>query len=324
MTKAIQVSKTGGPEVLEFVDIDVPKPAAGEVRLRHTAIGLNFIDVYFRTGLYPAPQLPFVPGMEGAGEVLELGEGVDHLSVGDRVAYAGAMGSYCQERSMDASKLVKIPDGVSDDEAASMMLQGMTARYLLRATFPVEKHHTILFHAAAGGVGTIAGQWARHLGATIIGTVGSDEKAELAKQNGYDHVINYQTENFVERVKEITDGAGCDVVYDSVGKDTFPDSLDCLKMRGMWATFGQSSGPLPDINLAILSQKGSLVATRPTLFHYIATRELLEETANDLFAVVKSGAVKIAVNQTYDLENAEQAHRDLEGRKTTGSTILKP
>ncbi len=324
MVSTIEVANTGGPEVLKLKERAIDAPGKGEALVRHTAIGLNFIDVYFRTGLYPPPQLPFTPGMEGAGEVVALGDGVDHLAVGDRVAYAGPIGAYSSERVIDASVLVKVRDGISSDTAAAMMLKGMTARYLLRATFDVSPGQTILFHAAAGGVGLIAGQWAKHLGATVIGTAGSPEKIELAKQNGYDHVINYQTESFTDRVMEITDGKGCDVVYDSVGKDTFPGSLDCLKMRGMWVSFGQSSGPLPEVNLGILAQKGSLFATRPTLFNYIATRNLLEETANDLFDVVSSGVVSIPIDQTYDLKDAEQAHRDLENRKTTGCTILRP
>ena len=325
MTKAIEVSEIGGPEVLKLVDRDVAKPGAGEISVRHTAIGINFIDVYFRTGLYPAPQMPFTPGMEGAGEVVEVGDGVTDLKVGDRVAYAAAPpGAYAEVRNIEATKVVKVPEGVSDDTAAAMMLKGMTARYLLRATFKVEAGHTILFHAAAGGVGLIAGQWAKSLGATVIGTAGSPEKIELAKANGYDHVINYNTENFVDRVMEITDGAKCDVVYDSVGKDTFPGSLDCLKPRGLWASFGQSSGALPEINLGILAQKGSLFATRPTLFNYISAPEDLQDTANDLFDVVAAGKVNIAINQTYPLADAAQAHIDLEARKTVGCSLLKP
>ena len=325
MTKAIEVSEIGGPEVLKLVDRDVAKPGAGEISVRHTAIGINFIDVYFRTGLYPAPQMPFTPGMEGAGEVVEVGDGVTDLKVGDRVAYAAAPpGAYAEVRNIEATKVVKVPEGVSDDTAAAMMLKGMTARYLLRATFKVEAGHTILFHAAAGGVGLIAGQWAKSLGATVIGTAGSPEKIELAKANGYDHVINYNTENFVDRVMEITDGAKCDVVYDSVGKDTFPGSLDCLKPRGLWASFGQSSGALPEINLGILAQKGSLFVTRPTLFNYISTPEDLQDTANDLFDVVAAGKVNIAINQTYPLADAAQAHIDLEARKTVGCSLLKP
>ena len=324
MTKAIQITETGGADVLRFVDVEVAAPGKGEIRLRHTAIGLNYIDVYFRTGLYPAPHMPFIPGMEGAGVVEAVGEGVDFLNVGDRVAYAGPIGSYSQERVIAADKVVKIPEGVDDQTAAAVMLQGMTARYLLRATYRVKAGDTILFHAAAGGVGLLAGQWAKHLGATVIGTAGSAEKIKLAEANGYDHVINYRDEDFVERVRDITDGKGCEVVYDSVGKDTFPGSLDCLKSRGLWASFGQSSGALPEVNLAILAQKGSLFATRPTLFNYIATRPELEETANDLFAVIQSGAVKAHVNQTYPLADAGQAHRDLETRKTVGSTVLIP
>ncbi|NKB53285.1 MAG: NADPH:quinone reductase [Rhizobiaceae bacterium] len=325
MSRLIEVAEIGGPEVLKLVERDVASPSANQITIRQTAIGINFIDVYFRTGLYPAPHLPFTPGMEGAGEVIETGEDVSNLKAGDRVAYAAApVGAYAEVRNIEASKVVKIPDNISDDTAAAMMLKDMTARYLLRATFKVEPGHTILFHAAAGGVGLIAGQWAKSLGATVIGTAGSAEKIELAKANGYDHVINYNSENFVERVLEITDGAKCDVVYDSVGKDTFPGSLECLKPRGMWASFGQSSGPLPEVNLGILAQKGSLFATRPTLFNYIATSPELEETAGDLFDVVGSGKVNIAVNQTYALEDAAQAHIDLEGRKTVGCSLIKP
>ena len=324
MTKAIVVSQTGGPEVLKFDDVEVGEPGEGEVRISHTAIGLNYIDVYFRTGLYPPPSLPFTPGMEGAGIVEAVGENVSDLTIGDRVAYAGPIGSYSEERNIAADRLVKVPDSIDDETAAGMMLQGMTARYLLRETFRVQRGHTILFHAAAGGVGLIAGQWAKALGATVIGTAGSEEKIELAEANGYDHVINYREDDFVERVKEITDGKGCDAVYDSVGKDTFPGSLDCLKPRGTWASFGQSSGPLPEINLGILAQKGSLFATRPTLFNYIASPEELKANAAELFQVVANNQVKIAVNQQYALADAEQAHRDLEARKTVGSTILLP
>lgn len=325
MVMAIRVHQTGGPDVLTWDEVEVGDPGPGEVRIRHSAIGLNFIDTYFRSGLYPSPSgLPFILGNEGAGIVEAVGDDVVHVSEGDRVAYAGPLGAYSEVRVMPAAILVKIPDGVSDDIAAAMMLKGMTARYLLRRTFMIDAGTTLLFHAAAGGVGLIAGQWARHIGATTIGTVSSEEKAELARANGYTHVINYKTENFVERVKEITEGDGCDVVYDSVGKDTFPASLDCIKPLGTWVSFGQSSGALPDFNMGILSQKGSLFATRPTLFSYVAEREDLEETANDLFDVVASGAVKISVNQSYDLKDAQKAHEDLEGRKTTGQTVLKP
>ncbi|MGH6761595.1 MAG: quinone oxidoreductase family protein [Phyllobacterium sp.] len=325
MTHAIRIHRNGGPEVLAYEEIEVGRPGPGQARIRHHAIGLNFIDVYFRTGLYPAPTgLPFIPGNEGAGIVLELGEGVSHLKVGDRVAYAGPLGAYADERLIPADHLVRLPDDIDFDRAASMMLKGMTAEYLLRRTFPVKKGDTILFHAAAGGVGLIAGQWAKHLGATVIGTAGSEEKVRLALEHGYDHVINYQTENFAERVKELTAGRGADVVYDSVGRDTFAGSLDCIRPLGMFVSFGQSSGPIEPFNLAILNQRGSLFATRPTLFHYIAGRAALEDSANALFSVVSQGIVEINVNQKYELSNAVNAHRDLEARKTTGATVLIP
>lgn len=325
MAKAIRIHEHGGPEVLRYEDHDAGNPVKGEVLIRHKAVGLNFIDVYFRTGLYPAPSaMPFTPGNEAAGEVIEVGEGVDWLSPGDRVAYAGPIGAYAQERVIAADRLVKVPDGISDEEAAGMMLKGMTAEYLLRRTFPVKAGDTVLYHAAAGGVGLIFGQWARKLGVTLIGTVGSADKAELAKAHGYDHVINYREEDFAAQVKEITGGKLCDVVYDSVGKDTFEGSLDCLRVRGMFVSFGQSSGSIPPFNMAVLSQKGSLFATRPTLFQYIAKREELEESASALFDVVKSGDVKIMVNQRYPLAEAAKAHEDLEGRRTTGTTVLIP
>lgn len=325
MVMAVRVHETGGPDVLTWEEVVVGEPGPGEVRIRHTAVGLNFIDTYFRSGLYPAPNgLPFIPGNEGAGVVLTVGEGVSHVKPGDRVAYVGPLGAYAQERLVPGDRLVVIPEGIDEKTAAGMMLKGMTAQYLLRQTFNVTPDTTLLFHAAAGGVGLIAGQWAAHLGATVIGTVGSAEKAELAKAHGYTHIINYREENFVERVKEITGGKGCDVVYDSVGKDTYPGSLDCLKPLGLWASFGQSSGPITDFNMGLLAQKGSLFATRPTLFTYIASRSDLEKTANDLFDVVKSGVVKIEVNQEYRLADAAQAHKDLEGRKTTGTTVLIP
>ncbi|MEM7303061.1 MAG: quinone oxidoreductase [Pseudomonadota bacterium] len=325
MVKAVQVHETGGPEVLTIADIDLSAPGDGEVQVRHTAIGLNYIDTYFRSGLYPAPAgLPFVPGNEAAGVVEAVGDGISGFSVGDRVAYAGPLGSYCEVRNMDPAPLVKIPEGVSDEQAAAMMLKGMTAQYLLRQTFRLEPGHSALFHAAAGGVGLIAGQWARHLGIGMIGTASSQAKIDLALAHGYEHMINYSDADFVEEVKRLTDGKGVDVVYDSVGKDTFPGSLDCLKPLGMWVSFGQSSGALPEINLGILSQKGSLFATRPTLFAYISTREALEACAGELFDVVASGAVKIDVKQTYRLDDAVQAHIDLQGRKTTGATVLVP
>jgi NADPH2:quinone reductase len=324
MTHAIRVHEFGGPEAMKWEEVDVPDPGEGQVRIRHTAVGLNYIDVYHRTGLYPQNEMPFTLGMEGAGEVVAVGSGVTDLKVGDHVAYAGPIGSYCEERVVPAGRMVKVPDGVEDQTAAAMMLQGMTARYLLRETFKVGPETVLLFHAAAGGVGLIACQWASHLGATVIGTAGSPEKCKLAADHGAAHVINYKEEDFVERVKEITGGKGCDVVYDSVGKDTYPGSLDCLKPRGLWVSFGQSSGALPDINIGVLAPKGSLFLTRPTLMTYTASREDLVMTANDLFDVVNKGVVKIYVNQTYPLKDAAQAHRDLEGRKTTGSTVLLP
>lgn len=325
MPKAIRIHENGGPEVLLYEECDIGKPGAGEVLIRHTAVGLNFIDVYFRSGLYPPPAgLPLIPGNEAAGEVLETGDGVDWLKPGARVAYAGPLGAYAEQRIIAADRLVKVPDGISDEEAAAMMLKGMTVEYLLRRTFPVKAGDTVLYHAAAGGVGLIFGQWARALGVTLIGTVGSEEKAQLARAHGYEHVINYSTENFVERVADITGGKKCDVVYDSVGKDTYEGSLDCLRVRGMFVSFGQSSGSIPPFNMAILSQKGSLFATRPTLFQYIAKRDELEDSAGALFDVVKSGTVKIKINQRYPLADAAQAHRDLEARKTTGTTVLIP
>lgn len=324
MINAIRVHQTGGPEVLQYEQIEIGEPGAGEAKVRHEAIGLNFIDVYFRTGLYKAAQMPFTPGNEGAGIVVAVGSGVENLQVGDRVAYAATPGSYAEERILPADRLVKVPDGIELKTAAAMMLKGMTAQYLLRQTFVVKPGDTILFHAAAGGVGLIAGQWAKHLGATVIGTAGSDEKIALAKAHGYDHVINYRTENFVERVKELTGGEGVNVVYDSVGRDTYMGSLDVLKPLGMFACFGQSSGVIPPFDLNLLAQKGSLFATRPTLFHYVAKRSELEKTANALFDVVASGAVKIEINQTYALKDVREAHEDLESRKTTGASVLLP
>lgn len=323
MANAIRVHKHGGPEALSYETIEVGAPGAGQVKLKQHAIGVNFIDVYQRTGLYPQT-LPFSPGNEGAGEVTAVGEGVTDLKVGDRVAYAGAIGAYATERLAPAAVLVKLPSSISYETGAAMMLQGMTVQYLLRRTYKVDKNTTLLFHAAAGGIGLIACQWAKHLGATIIGTAGSDEKCKLAKSAGATHVINYKTENFVERVKEITGGKKCDVVYDSIGKDTFPASLDCLKPLGLFVTFGNASGPIDGFNAGILAAKGSLYMTRPTLGTYTATRADLVATANDLFEVVGSGAVKINVNHKYALKDAAQAHIDLEGRKTTGSIILLP
>lgn len=322
MSKAMIVHATGGPDVLRWEDRDVGAPGPGEIRVRQAAVGVNFIDVYFRTGLYKAPSMPFVPGKEGAGTVEALGEGVSRFSVGDRVAYNDAPGAYAEEILLKADSAVLLPEAIGFDVAAAVMLKGMTAEYLLRRTFPVGPGTVLLFHAAAGGVGLIAGQWAKHLGATVIGTAGSAEKCALALAHGYDHVINYREEDFVARVLEITDGKKCDVVYDSVGRDTYPASLDCLKRRGLWATFGQSSGKLPDVDMALLNQKGSLFATRPSLFGYVFNRAELEQSAGALFDVIASGAVKVRIDQSYKLSEAADAHRDLEGRRTTGATIL--
>ena len=323
MTHAIRIHQNGGPDVLRWETLDVPAPGPGEVRLRQTAVGLNYIDVYFRTGLYAAPTLPFTPGLEGAGVVEATGEGVTTLKVGDRVAYASApIGAYAEARLMPADRLVKVPDGISDQQAAAMMLQGMTTQYLVRRTYKVQAGETILVHAAAGGVGLMLCQWAKHLGATVIGTVSSEEKAALARANGCDHPVIYTREDFQSRVMEITNGQKVPVVYDSVGVDTFAKSLDCLAPLGMMVLFGQASGPVPPFELGTLAAKGSLFITRPTLFSYTAKREDLVSTANELFDVVGRGVVKIAVNQTYALADAAQAHRDLEARKTTGSTVL--
>ena len=325
MPRAIRIHQTGGPEVMRWEDVEVGAPGPGEIRLRHEAVGLNYIDVYFRTGLYPAPSLPFSPGMEGAGVVEAVGEGVDSLVAGDRVAYAAPpVGSYAEVRLMPAEKVVKVPDGIDSHQAAAMMLQGMTVEYLLRRTYPVRSGDTVLFHAAAGGVGLIACQWAKHLGATVIGTVGSDEKAELARAHGCDHPIVYTRENFTERVREITGGAGVPVVYDSVGRDTFEGSLDCLRPRGTLVSFGQSSGKIDPFDIGVLGAKGSLYATRPTLMTYTATRGELERSAQALFEVVGSGAVRVSVNRTFPLAEAADAHRALESRQTTGSTVLLP
>ncbi|NHZ60762.1 NADPH:quinone reductase [Massilia sp. CCM 8694] len=318
------MNRTGGPEVMEYVDVEVGEPGAGEARVRHAACGINFIDVYFRTGLYPQP-LPADLGMEGAGVVEAIGEGVTEVAVGDRVAYAGRPnGAYCEVRNMPSALLLRLPEAISFETGAAMMLQGLTVQYLFRRTVPLKRGDTILFHAAAGGVGLIASQWARALGVHMIGTVGSDEKAALAKAAGCSHVINYNTEDFVARVMDITNGEKVSVVYDSIGKDTFTKSLDCLRPLGMMVSFGSASGPVPDFSLAELSSRGSLFITRPTLFSYAARRADLEAMAADLFAVVASGEVKIDINQTYKLADAAQAHIDLEARKTTGSSILVP
>lgn len=321
---AIRIHEFGGPEVLTWDPVEVGEPGPGEVRVRHTAVGLNYIDTYHRTGLYPVT-LPSGIGLEAAGVVEAVGDGVGGLAVGDRVAYGtGPLGAYCEARVMPAGSLVKVPDGIDDRTAAAMMLQGLTVQYLIRRLFPVEPGMTVLFHAAAGGVGLIACQWLKHIGATVIGTVGSPEKAALAKAHGCDHTILYRDEDFVARVKEITGGAGVPVVYDGVGKDVFDGSLDCLARRGMMVTYGNASGPVPDVSPLTLNAKGSLFLTRPKLMDYTATRAELVAAAEDLFAVVASGAVRIEVHQTYALRDAAQAHCDLEARKTTGSTVLVP
>ncbi|MBJ9684204.1 MULTISPECIES: quinone oxidoreductase family protein [Burkholderia] len=324
MPKAIRYDQPGGPDVMKWVDVEVGAPQAGEVRIKQHAVGLNYIDVYFRTGLYPQP-LPGGLGMEAAGEVAAVGQGVGALKVGDRVAYvAQPPGAYAQERVLSAERVVKLPDGIGYDDAASVMLQGLTAHYLLRRTYPVKAGDTILIHAAAGGVGLLVCQWAKALGATVIGTVGSDEKAELAKAHGCDHPIVYTRENFTQRVKEITNGAGVPVVYDSIGKDTYIGSLDCLAPLGYFVSFGNASGPLPPIDSKEFSSRGSLFFTRPTLFSYIAKRADLESAAAELFDVILSGKVKTSINQRYPLAEVGRAHADLEARKTTGSTILVP
>jgi NADPH:quinone reductase len=324
MTKAVRVHNYGGPEVLKYEDVEVGKPGPGQLRVRHHAIGVNYIDTYFRTGQYPAPSLPFVLGNEAAGEVVEVGEGVAGFKPGDRVAYVITLGNYAEERLADVKFVVKLPEGVDYDTAAAMMLKGMTVQYLLRRTFAVKPGDAILFHAAAGGVGLIATQWAKHLGATVIGTVGSKEKAELAKKNGCDHVILYREEDVAKRVREITKGEGVPVVYDGVGKATFQGSLDSLKAFGVLVSFGSASGPIDAFNLGILAQKGSLYVTRPTLMTHMAKRETLDEIAKDLFDVVGRGAVKIPIHSRRKLSEAEAVHRALEGRETTGATIMHP
>ena len=324
MTRGVLVRSHGGPEVLEWSEIDVPAPKRGEVRIRHTAVGVNFIDVYDRTGLYPMP-LPSVLGREAAGVVDAIGAGVRSLAIGDRVAYtATSPGSYAEARNMPADRVVKLPDAIRDDQAAAMMLKGLTAQYLLRRTYRVKKGDPIVVHAAAGGVGLILVQWARHLGAEVIAVVGSDAKAELARHHGAHHVIVTTREDLVTRVREITRGKGVPVVYDSVGKDTFFASLDCLRRLGMMVTYGNASGPVAPFSALELSKRGSLFLTRPTLFHYIATRGELNRAAAELFDVVASGVVEIVVGQRYPLAEAARAHADLEGRRTTGSTVLVP
>lgn len=321
MAYAIRIQSHGGPEVMKYEEVQVGAPGAGQVKLKQHAIGVNYIDTYHRSGLYPQ-QMPFIPGSEGAGEVAEIGAGVTEFKVGDRVAYAGGGGGYATERLFPADRLVKIPDGISYNTAAAMMLQGMTVRYLIKKTYKVGSGTTLLWHAAAGGVGLIACQWVKALGGTLIGTAGGPAKCKLALDNGAAHCIDYSKEDFVARVAEITKGEKCDVVYDSIGKDTFPKSLDCLKPLGLFVSFGNASGAIEAFNAGLLAAKGSLYMTRPTLFTYTATRADLVETANDLFDAVKTGKVKIAVNHTYPLKDAVQCHRDLEGRKTTGSIVL--
>jgi NADPH2:quinone reductase len=321
MTHAIRVHQTGGPEVLKWEEVEVSDPGPGQVKIRQEAAGLNFIDVYHRTGLYPQP-LPFTPGVEGAGIVEAIGPGVEEVKAGDRVTYASQIGGYAEERLIDAGRVVKLPDAVSTEQAAAMMLQGLTARMLIRAIHRVQAGDTILIHAAAGGVGLIVCQWAKALGATVIGTVGSDEKAELARAHGCDHPIVYTREDFAAEVDRITEGRKLPVVYDSVGKETFMKSLDCLAPRGLMVSFGNASGAPDPIAPGVLSQKGSLFLTRPTLNNYIATRAELEESARDLFDVIAGEQVKVEVKQRFALKDAADAHRALEGRHTTGSTVL--
>ncbi len=325
MNRAIRIHQTGGPEVLRWEEVEVGAPRPGEVSLRQTAIGLNFIDTYHRSGLYPLDGLPAVPGMEGAGVVEEVGPDVEGFRVGDRVAYAGGpIGSYAQRRLMPAARLVRLPDTIDDRRAAALMLKGLTARYLVRRCYQVKPGDAILIHAAAGGVGLLVCQWARHLGAKVIGTVGTDAKAGLAALHGCDHPIIYRSDDFVERVRALTGGEGVQVVYDSVGRDTFERSLNCLRPLGLMVSFGQSSGPVPPVPLPALSSRGSLYLTRPTLAAYTATREALLEGAEELFGMVESNVVRIEINQSYRLEDAVQAHRDLEARRTTGASVLIP
>jgi NADPH2:quinone reductase len=324
MVSAVRVHQLGGPEVLKYEDIDLPEPGPGQVRYKTTAVGVNFIDTYFRTGLYPAPSLPFTAGNESAGVITAVGKGVKGLKKGDRVAAVFLLGSYATERVLPAERVVKIPKSIDDKTAAAMMLKGMTAQYLLRRCYKVKKGDNILVHAAAGGVGLILCQWGKYLGANVIGTVGSKEKAELARKNGAKHTILYNEENFVERVKEITKGKKCAVVYDGVGKTTFAGSLDCLQPLGLMVSYGSASGAVEPVNLGVLTQKGSLFLTRPTLNTYTASAKDLQATAKDLISVISKKKVKIEINQSYALKDAAQAHRDLEARKTTGQIVLLP
>jgi len=322
--RAIRIYQTGGPEVMRLEEVELAPPGPGEARVRHHAIGVNFLDIYYRKGIYPSPPFPFTPGNEGAGEIVALGKGVKDLKPGDRVAYIAPLGSYGEERNVEARFLVKLPKAISYETGAAMMMKGLTAQYLLRQTYKVKAGDTILVHAAAGGVGLLLCQWAKALGATVIGTVGSPEKAKLAKKAGAKHLILYREEDFAIRVKEITKGAKCAVVYDGIGKTTFPASLDCLRPFGTFASYGSASGAIESFNIALLAQKGSLFATRPTVFTFVADRARLERMARELFAVVQSGEVKIAIGSRLPLAEAASAHEALEGRGTTGSTILLP
>jgi NADPH:quinone reductase len=322
--RAIRIYETGGPEVMRLEDHELAPAGPGEVRVRHHAIGVNFLDIYYRTGFYPSPPVPFTPGNEGAGEIVGVGKGVKDLKSGDRVAYVAPLGSYAQERNVEARFVVKLPKAISYEAGAAMMLKGLTAQYLLRQTYKVQAGDFVLVHAAAGGVGLILCQWAKALGATVIGTVGSPEKAQLAKKAGAKHLILYREEDFAVRVKELTKGVKCAVVYDGIGKATFPASLDCLRPFGTFASYGSASGPVEGFNLAILAQKGSLFATRPTLFTFLADRARLERMARDLFRVVQSGDVKISIASRLPLAEASRAHEALESRATTGCTILLP
>lgn len=322
--KAIRVHRHGGPEVLAYEDVDIGQPGPGEVRVRNRAIGLNFVDIYFRTGVYAPPVLPFIPGNEGAGEVIAVGEGVSDFAPGDRVAYVETLGSYAEERIVPAHFLLHLPDAIDFETGAAMMLKGLTAQYLLRRTFRVEPGHAVLVHAAAGGVGLILTQWAKHLGATVIGTVGSSEKIQLAREHGCDHVIDYRKEDFVARVREITKGEGCHVVYDGVGKATFPGSLDCLRPFGYFVSYGSASGAIEPFDIMLLMQKGSLFATWQLLFTHLAKREDVLAMGEELFRVVTSGAVKIPIHARWPLADVAKAHHRLESRQTTGATVLLP
>jgi len=325
ITKASLVHQPGPYSNFSYEDISIPDPGPNEVLLKHSVIGVNFIDTYFRSGLYPWPgEMPIIPGAEASAMVMDIGSEVTEFKSGDRVSYTGGNGAYCQHRIIGADRLVKLPDSLPDDIAAACMLKGLTAHYLLHGTFKVRPGQTILFHAAAGGVGLIAGQWANYLGATVIGTVGSAEKAALALANGYHHVINYREENFVDKVKELTDGQGVEVAYDSVGQDTYPHSLKCIKRLGMWVPFGQSSGPIKNFELKDLVAHGSLFTTRPTLFDYVATKESLKAASQSLFKMLEGGHLKVTVNQRYKLEEASLVHELLETRQTKGSTVLIP